>query len=401
MKPISPLEVTSMTLSSCLGHGVAQHLDALQQQQSGLKPCDFAGSDLETYIGEVTGLDEISLPKKLAEFDCRNNRLAHLCLQQDGFQTAVTRAKEKYGDSRIGLFLGTSTSGVQQTEKAFAEMPAESNSLPDWFHYDETQGTFSVAEFTSQYLGLSGISQVIATACSSSAKTFASAWRHIESGYCDAAIVGGVDSLCLMTLYGFNSLQLVSALPCRPADSERDGLSIGEAAGFVLLERADKATGHLTPKPVSLMGFGESSDGYHMSTPHPQGRGAFLAMQQALQRAGCSADQVGYINLHGTATPANDSSEDRAVSQLLPHVACSSTKGWTGHTLGAAGIIEAIFSILSIQHNLIPGSLNTRQLDPELSSNIQLQNSQAEVTFAMSNSFGFGGNNCSLLFGEQ
>ncbi|MCK4711107.1 MAG: beta-ketoacyl-[acyl-carrier-protein] synthase II, partial [Gammaproteobacteria bacterium] len=220
MNPITPLEVTCMTLSSCLGHGVDQHLQALLQERSGLKPCNFAGSALETYIGEVEGVDSISLPDHLAEFDCRNNRLAYLCLQQDDFLGAVTQAKENYGDDRIGLFLGTSTSGVQQTEKAFAEIPADSESLPDWFHYDETQGTFSVAEFTRQYLGLNGISQVIATACSSSAKTFASAWRHIESGYCDAAIVGGVDSLCLMTLYGFNSLQLVSALPCRPADAQ-------------------------------------------------------------------------------------------------------------------------------------------------------------------------------------
>lgn len=401
MNRISPLEITSMTLSSCLGHGVDQNLQALLHGRSGLKRCDFSGVDLETYIGEIEGVNNFSLPDNLSAFDCRNNRLAYLCLQQDDFRGAVTQAIGNYGHDRIGLFLGTSTSGVQQTEKAYAEISTESQSLPDWFHYDETQGTFSVAEFTQKILGINGIAQVIATACSSSAKTFSSAWRHIESGFCDAAIVGGIDSLCLMTLYGFNSLQLVSSSPCRPADAQRDGLSIGEAAGFVLLERSDLTSDQHDNKRVKLIGYGESSDGYHMSTPHPQGKGAAMAMQQALQRAGYNSEDVSYINLHGTATPANDISEDYAVSQLFPGTPCSSTKGWTGHTLGAAGITEAIFSILSIQNNFIPGSLNTEHLDPALTSNIQLKTIDSEVTHAMSNSFGFGGNNCSLLFGAQ
>ncbi len=401
MIPLTPLEVTSMTLCTCLGHGVDQNLHALLAGRSGLKPCDFPEADLDTYIGEVEGINTITLPDALSDYDCRNNRLAYLGLQQDGFHSAVSQAKNNYGDDRIGLFLGTSTSGVQQTEKAYTAISGDNHPLPEWFHYNETQGTFSVVEFTQQILGLKGVSQVIATACSSSAKTFATAWRHINSGFCDAAVVGGVDSLCLMILYGFNSLQLVSSNPCRPADAQRDGISIGEAAGFVLLERSDRTSNQLDNKRVSLIGFGESSDGFHMSSPHPQGRGAAMAMQQALQRSGCKPNDVDYINLHGTATPANDSSEDIAVTQHFPHTPCSSTKGWTGHTLGAAGIIESIFSILCIQNNFIPGSLNTRHLDPSLTSNIQLENIETEVECALSNSFGFGGNNCSLLFGAN
>lgn len=390
-----------MTLSSCLGQGVNQHVKALKNSQSGLKKCDFPGSNLPTYIGEVEGVNQVSVPDPLSTFDCRNNRLAYLCLQQDGFIESVNQAKAKYGDDRIGLFLGTSTSGVQQTEKAFSEMLPEQKNLPEWFNYNATQGTFSIAEFTRQLLGINSVAQVIATACSSSAKTFASAWRHIEKGYCDAAVVGGVDSLCLMTLYGFNSLQLLSGLPCKPADVDRDGISVGEAAGFVLLEKVNKknAIDNAT-KSVRLLGFGESSDGYHMSTPHPQGKGAIMAMQQALFRANCDSSSVDYINLHGTATQANDKSEDQAVSDLFPDTACSSTKGWTGHTLGAAGVIEAIFSIIAIQNNFIPGSLNTKHPDPALSSAIQLSNKHQVVTNVLSNSFGFGGNNCSLLFGE-
>ncbi len=401
MNPITPLEITSMTLSSCLGHGIEQNLQALIASRSGLKPCQFPGSELETYIGEVEGISSIKLPEKLSAYDCRNNRLAYLGMQQDNFQDCVSEAIKKYGNDRIGVFLGTSTSGVQHTETAFAETSADSQSLPDWFQYDKTQSTFSVAEFTQKALGLEGVAQVIATACSSSAKTFASAWRHIESGFCDAAVVGGVDSLCLMTLYGFNSLQLVSSQPCRPADTSRNGISIGEAAGFVLLERTTTKANPGDKKRVNLIGFGESSDGYHMSTPHPQGRGAIIAMQQALQTAGLDASDVDYINLHGTATPANDSSEDYAVSHLFPSTPCSSTKGWTGHTLGASGILEAVFAMLSIQNNFIPGSINTKHLDPALTSNIQLKNIQRNVSHSMTNSFGFGGNNCSLLFGHH
>ncbi len=386
-----------MTVSSCLGHGIEDHIKALKDERSGLKACDFLGAKLDTYIGEVDGVNAMTLPRELMPYNCRNNRLAYLSLQQDGFIESVERAKNKYGNDRIGLFLGTSTSGVQQTEKAFAEKQVGQEKLPEWFDYEATQSTFSVAEFSQKVLGLTGVAQVIATACSSSAKTFASAWRHIEKGYCDAAIVGGVDSLCLMTLYGFNSLQLVSASPCKPADINRDGISVGEAAGYVLLERSKDNT---QSAKVQLLGFGESSDGYHMSTPHPQGKGAILAMEQALERAGCDKESIDYINLHGTATPANDQSEDQAVSYLFPNTACSSTKGWTGHTLGAAGILEAVFAMLSIQNNLILGSLNTQTIDPKLLSNIALKNKSQPVKKAMSNSFGFGGNNCSLLFGK-
>lgn len=397
MSTIAPLNITSFTLCSSLGNGVLKNLEALKLQQSGLKLSDFKGSGLKAYIGEVDGVNDIKIPDELARFDCRNNRLAYLCLQQDGFIDSVETLKEKYGKDRVGLFLGTSTSGIQQTELAYEEWLPEQPELPDWFDYDATQGTFSVADFAREFLDIRGVSQVIATACSSSAKVFASAWRHIENGYCDTAIVGGIDSLCLMTLYGFNSLQLVSEFPCRPADENRDGISIGEAAGFVILEKQEHSS---ATEKVQLLGFGESSDGYHMSTPHPEGKGAIKAMQQALDQSGCVASDVDYINLHGTATPANDQSEDAAVSALFPNVACSSTKGWTGHTLGAAGVIEAIFSILAIQNDFIPGSLNTQKIDTKLKSKIQLNNKSQSVSFVMSNSFGFGGNNCSLLLGE-
>jgi 3-oxoacyl-[acyl-carrier-protein] synthase-1 len=253
---------------------------------------------------------------------------------------------------------------------------------------------FSIADFTRQYLGLDGPAMVISTACSSSAKVFANARRYMSAGLCDAAIVGGVDTLCRMTLYGFNALQLVSQQPCRPADQDRDGINIGEAAGFALLEW-DQGN-----RNICLLGYGESSDAYHMSSPHPEGRGAAMAMQQALEMANLRASDIDYINLHGTATPANDLSEDRALMSVFQgHTPCSSTKGFTGHTLGAAGIAEAIFSCIALEQGLLPASLNTQQVDEAIHSSILLEPREQEVRRVMSNSFGFGGSNASLILG--
>jgi len=190
---------------------------------------------------------------------------------------------------------------------------------------------------------------------------------------------------------------LLSREPCRPCDAARDGISIGEAAGFVLLERADSGAGRIV-----LLGYGESSDGYHMSAPHPEGVGVHLAITQALSRAGLAPDAIDYINLHGTATPANDRAEDAALHRIFgAAVPCSSTKGWTGHTLGAAGVIEAIISALCLEHSWLPGTLNTRTLDPSLKSRIVLSGEQQPLRHVLSNSFGFGGNNCTLVLGMR
>jgi len=237
----------------------------------------------------------------------------------------------------------------------------------------------------------------VSTACSSSAKVFGNAARTIAAGVCDAAVVGGTDSLCLMTLYGFRSLGLTSPGPCRPFDVDRDGISVGEGAGFALLEKTDRAeTGS-----ALLLGVGESSDAHHMSSPHPEGLGARIAMQQALESAGLRPGDIDYINLHGTATKTNDASEDKAVAEVFGSgTPCSSTKGATGHLLGAAGITEAIISMLAIERGLMPGSANTRNVDPELKSRYLIENQNARVGRVLSNSFGFGGSNCSLVLGS-
>ena len=214
------------------------------------------------------------------------------------------------------------------------------------------------------------------------------------------AVVGGVDSLCLTTLYGFHSLQLVSPHPCRPFDVERDGISIGEAAAFALIERPPES---LDAGAVLLLGVGESSDAYHMSSPHPEGRGARAAMQQALDSAGLTPEDIDYVNLHGTGTPSNDSAEGQAVAAVFGQrrqpVEASSTKGATGHTLGAAGALEAVICALSLQHGLLPGSAHTRRVDPSLGFEYLCANRQRRIRRALSNSFGFGGTNCSIVLG--
>ncbi len=268
--------------------------------------------------------------------------------------------------------------------------------MPADYRYAKTQNAYSLGEFVRRYLGLAGPGFVVSSACSSSAKVLGNAARMIAAGICDAAVVGGADSLCLMTLYGFHSLGLTSPGPCRPYDVDRDGISIGEGGGFALLERADRAESGA----IQLLGVGESSDAYHMSTPHPEGLGARMAMQQALDSAGLEPSDIDYVNLHGTATRSNDASEDKAVFEVFGRqTPCSSTKGATGHLLGAAGITEAIISILAIEHGLMPGSANTRSVDPALKCNYLLENRQAKVTRALTNSFGFGGSNCSLVLG--
>ncbi len=395
---MNPLWLSHFTATSGIGRGIPQTLAALRQRRGGLVPCAFDTVDLKTFIGEVAGVDAIQLPARLGAFDCRNNRLAFMGLMQDGFTDAVTAASHKYGAERVGVFLGTSTSGILQTELAYRRRDPINGALPADFMYATTHNTFSVADFTRHYFGLTGPAIVVSSACSSSAKVFASARRMMEAGLIDAAVVGGVDSLCLTTLYGFNSLGLISSQACRPFDVARDGISIGEAAAFALLERVPK---DLDENAVLLLGVGESSDAHHMSSPHPEGLGARMAMQEALKTAHLDPADIDYINLHGTATQSNDAAETHAVLAVFgAGTPCSSTKGATGHTLGAAGAMEAVICALALQHGLLPGGLNTKQLDPALPMNYLLDNREQRVSRVLSNSFGFGGTNCSLIFGR-
>lgn len=384
--------VAAYTMTSALGQGIAAHGDALRAGASGLRLQRFETAHFEAWLGLAEGVDEVTLPERLQAYDCRNNRLAWMGLQADGFMAAVEAAAARHGADRVGVFIGTSTSGILQTEKAYRERDASTGALPAWHDYPHTHNTASVARFTQEALGLAGPAWAVSTACSSGAKVFATAARLLSLGMIDAAVVGGVDSLCLTTLYGFNSLELLSPEICRPWDAARKGLSLGEAAAFALLDRDAVA-------PAGwLLGFGESSDGYHMSTPLPDGAGAAAAMQQALDRAGLGS--VDYLNLHGTATPNNDAAEDQAVRAVMgPRIPCSSTKGATGHTLGAAGALEAGISLLSLQQGWMPGGATLQARDPQLTANYLAEGRAASLRTVASNSFGFGGSNACLVFG--
>jgi 3-oxoacyl-[acyl-carrier-protein] synthase-1 len=395
---MTPLLLKEYTATSCIGHGRLAMLEALRAQRGGLAPCTFEGAEIDTWTGEVSGIDDERFPKELRRFDCRNNRLAQLALRQDGFANAVAQSIGRWGRRRIGVFLGTSTSGILQAELAYRHRDPATGALPADFDYAGTQNSFSVADYVRQALSLDGPAVVVCSACSSSAKVFGSARRMMDADLIDAAVVGGVDSLCLTTLYGFHALQLTSRGPCKPFDSGRDGISISEAAAFALLERVPDS---LDSDAVTLLGVGESSDAYHMSSPQPEGLGARAAMLAALDIAGVEPGEIDYINLHGTGTMSNDSSESRAVTALFGDaVGGSSTKGATGHALGAAGALEAVICTLALQHGFAPAGINTRTVDPALGIQYLVENRPGRIARVLSNSFGFGGTNCSLVLGR-
>ena len=394
---VLPVRVLDYDIVSCLGAGRDKHRDALFAGRSGLIENDFPGSPLKTWIGKVQGLD-IPLPAALSDWESRNNRLIWKGLQQGSLLHTLDQVRARFPSSRIGVIVGSSTASIDRTEEAYSCLENDL-SLAQPYRQPKVLNPHSPGEFIAHCLDLDGPCLTVSTACSSSAKVFASAARWLQSGIADAVLVAGADSLCLSVLHGFHSLQLISEQPCRPFDRQRDGINIGEAAGFAILTKDDAG---LDDVGVALSGYGESSDAYHMSHPHPEGRGAHMVMEQALSRAGLQLDDVDYINLHGTATEANDKIEGALVARLFAGKAAhvSSTKAWTGHTLGAAGIVEGIFAMETIRHGFVPAALNLTELDEGVQLNVVSETQGKNVRHVLSNSFGFGGNNCCLAFSQ-
>ncbi|MGH8258075.1 MAG: beta-ketoacyl-ACP synthase [Steroidobacteraceae bacterium] len=390
---MSPLRVTAFTVTCAAGRGRRALEESLRARRSGLRANDFSATPLATWIGRVAGLEEAALPPELGAWECRNNRLAWLALAQDGFRERVAAARARYGGDRIALVAGTSTASIGATEEGYARLHPDGRFPPE-LRRPIVHGPHSLGDFLQHALALDGLCATVATACSSSAKVFAHAERLIRLGLADAAVVAGTDTLCGSVLFGFHSLGLLSPEPCTPFDPARRGLSLGEAAGFALLERDGEGPW--------LLGHGESSDAHHMSSPHPEGCGARLALDAALASAGIDAGEVDYINLHGTASQKNDEIEGRLVAERFPaRTHASSTKGWTGHALGAAGIIEAAVTLIALETGLAPGTLNTRAVDAACGPQVRLGNEQRAIRYATSHSFGFGGSNCVLVFGRE
>lgn len=391
---MTPIFVEDYTVTTACGAGRHALLTALQERQSGLRPNNFTTSPLTTQIGRVDAADATTLPAQWQHWDCRNNALAYATLMADDFASSAHRAVARYGASRVGLALGTSTSSIGETEAAYRERNADQQLSAAHAERPKVHTPHSLGMFVGEVLGIEGPALTVSTACSSSAKVFGVAQRWLQLGLVDAVVVGGVDSLCESVLHGFHSLQLVSEDLCRPFDRARSGINLGEAGGLALLSTEQS--------PLQLLGYGESSDAHHMSSPHPQGLGAKAAVSQMLDRAGIDANAVDYLNLHGTASELNDQIEAELVEQSYgTQLHASATKGWTAHTLGAAGIVEAAVCLLALENAFMPGTLNTSELDPLCSQQIRLDANSQEITTAASHSFGFGGSNCALLFGKQ
>lgn len=363
---------------------------------TGVVPWETRVQDKTVFVGEVNS-PLPPVPDKLSIFDCRNNRLMLAALSQ--IEGEVESLKQRYPLDRIAVILGSSTSGILEGEDALEEK-TKTGRFPATFHYRQQEiGTPAV--FLRNYLGLTGIAYTVSTACSSSAKVFASARRLIQSGQCDAAIVGGIDSLCRLTVNGFSSLESVSAGRCNPMSANRDGINIGEAAALFIVTQE--------PGEIGLFGIGESSDAYHMSAPHPEGLGAIQAMQAALDEAGLTASEVAYINMHGTATPLNDAMESIAIDHIFGSTTpVSSTKPLVGHTLGAAGATEVGFCWLLLGSGNPKGYLPPHIWDGAVDKRIPAINlvkpgNNIDIspgTAFLSNSFAFGGNNASVIIGR-
>jgi 3-oxoacyl-[acyl-carrier-protein] synthase I len=352
--------------------------------------------DRRVRVGVVAG-SLPAIPEHFSYLDCRNNRLALAALSE--IETAIIAAIGRYGPDRIAVVMGTSTSGIADGEKALSARLAEGR-WPAHFRYSR-QELGNLALFIAEYLGLCGPAYIIATACSSSAKVFASAQRLIESGLCDAAVVGGVDTLCRLTLNGFNSLDSIAADYCNPFSRNRDGINVGEGAAIFLMSRE--------PACIALLGVGESSDAHHVSAPDPEGKGAMRAMRLALAAAHLPSSAIDYINLHGTATLLNDAMEARAIAGLFgTEVPCSSTKAMTGHMLGAASAGEAAFLWLALNPEFSAGELPPHLWDGVPDPEIPPLNLVEPSTFLadrersamLSNSFAFGGSNVAIVLGR-
>ncbi|WP_322004213.1 beta-ketoacyl-[acyl-carrier-protein] synthase family protein [Paraburkholderia tropica] len=392
-----PVYLHALGMVNALGDDVSAIAAALARGEApGMGP-------IRTRIGEafagrvLASLDQAAFapPAALAHYDCRNNRLLLAALAQ--IRPAIDAACERFGAGRVGVVLGTSTSGIGAVEATFANADVDTNSAKRFDYRQMEIG--SVAPFAAAALGLGGPAFTISTACTSSAKAFAAARRLLRAQLCDAVVVGGVDTLCELTLQGFASLESTSAVRTNPMSANRRGINIGEGAAVFLMSREEG--------PVRFAGAGESSDAHHISAPDPQGAGGEIALRAALADAGIDARAIGYVNLHATATLKNDQMEAHLMARVFPDgVAVSGTKPFTGHTLGAAGATEAGLAWLTLARDdvALPRHRWDGQADATLppldfveSARYLPRGAGAQSQYVMSNSFAFGGSNVSLV----
>ena len=392
-KPVGIQAVASLSALGASETQLRQHLRAGKHTTLTLR--DDLIEHKPVWVGQIAQ-PLLAVPPALAHYASRNLRLAITVLDQ--LQPELERLQQLYPPQRLGIVIGSSTSGIADNEPLLADWFKHGSPLADFVYGKQEMGATALA--LRELLHWQGPAYGVSTACSSSAKALATAQRLINSGMCDAVLAGGVDSLCRLTLNGFYCLDSLSEDQCRPFAQDRDGINIGEAAALFILSRQDA--------PVRLLAAGESSDAWHISAPHPEGEGARIAMRRALQQAGLQPGQIGYLNLHGTATRQNDAMEAKAVQALFTESAIqvSSSKQYTGHCLGAAGAIEAaiVHAFISDQHsNLLPLH-GQYAFDAECQPLAFTQQGASWPNCmprrAMSNSFAFGGSNISLILGN-
>lgn len=382
------LTITAYSLCNCLGLTTREVIASLAVSSTGLGPPPFP-LPFETVCGSVRG-ELPELPAKFSAYDTHQARIALHTLEE--IRAPLAAATRRWGTDRLAIVMGTSTGGIAVSEEAY-DTHKKSGRLPQGYDYERQHTFFAFTELLRFVTGARGPAYVVSTACSSSGKVLASARRLIAADLADAVLVGGVDSLSLTTLCGFAGLGVLSPTPCRPFSRDRCGMNIGEGAAMLLIERAGDAR-------AMLIGVGESSDAHHMSSPHPGGLGARMAMEAALAEAGLDISAVDFINAHGTGTALNDAAEAEAVAALFGNeVPVASTKGFTGHMLGAAGATEAIFAIIAIEEGWIPANLGGEPSDPALTIRINQRRADHQSRVVLSNSFGFGGSNVAVLLG--
>lgn len=388
------LAIADYSVCCALGMTRAEVAERLFGGQTGLAASPFA-LPFDTRCGTVKG----ALPALPAELSCFETRQARLTLAALAPLRAGLAARvARYGPERVAIVLGSSNAGLDTTERSFGEY-TRTGQPPPVASLLEQHAHGAVLELLRRHTGVAGPSWFVSTACSSSGKAFASAARLLNAGLADAVLVGGVDALCEMTVRGFRSLSVLSERACKPFSSERDGINIGEGAALFLLERDGDPRGE--EHALQLLGWGEGSDAHHMTAPHPAGDGAERVMRSALERAGLRAGDIDLVNAHGTATAQGDSSEALAIARVLGDVTVVSTKGYTGHALGAAGALEAALSLLTLEHGVVPASLGAAPLDPALPIRVAQGATRGAYRRVLSNSFAFGGSNVSLVFGSR
>lgn len=387
---MTPLPITAWSAVNALGRSTADVLAGLDAGRSGLCPSPLPVT-MSTVVGAIPG--ELGpLPEEHARYDTRLARIGWMAFAE--VREALGRAVARWGSSRVAIVLGTSTGGLEETEQAF-EHWLRQGTIPASYDYERQHNFAAFGELLARVIGSTGPTYVVSTACSSSGKVAASAGRLIRAGMADAVLIGGIDSLTRMTLQGFHSLGILSTTPCRPFSALRDGISIGEGAAFLLVEReAEHAE-------VCVLGIGESADAYRMSSPEPSGRGAHESMERALEQAGSSPEDIDYVNAHGTATKLNDAAESLALVALFgDRVPIVSTKGYTGHLLGGAGGTEMVFALHAIRTGRIPATLGADPVDVSLGIQVVTEAIEGPVRRVLSNSFAFGGSNVSVLLGS-